>query len=278
MFVVNLHDSEKAERYKSQGWEALKDNPACEVIRKYKNTVFRTKLPSTTPPIREGIEHEIKLKPGAKPTALPQWRQSPEQHRIIQERTKDLVKSVISRPSTSPFSSPTFCVKKPVCWRIVHNHRQLNAATVLPGIAMPRKEDTFDAMLGRHWFSCMDLSWVYYQVKLREQDIPFTEFSTPDGLFEHLVTPMGLSGSPGTFNRLLRRVFNDLRDMMRIFFDDSYALPRSSEISEHNAALDRVLKRCEEQRLHVKLSKCQFWVPEIPCLNRAAEVLLATHG
>jgi hypothetical protein len=267
VFVINPHDSEKAARFKQQGWDALRSNPAFEVLWKRCDTVFRTELPNTVPPVREGIEHVIELKPGTQPIHVPQWRQSPEQRKVIQEWTKEMVKAGIIRPSTSPFSAPTFCVKKPVGWRIVHDFRQLNSHTVLPAIPMPRKEDTFDAMSGSHWFSCMDLLWGYYQVKLREQDIPFTAFSTPDGLFEYLVTPMGLSGSPGTFNRLLQRVFSDMRDCMRVYFDDIYVFTRSTDIQEHLEALDRVLERCEEQQLYIKLSKCQFCVPEIPCLG-----------
>ncbi|GMG18247.1 unnamed protein product [Phytophthora fragariaefolia] len=193
VFVVNPHDSEKAERFKQQGWEALVDNPAYEVLLKYRDTGFRTELPSTTPPVREGIEHEIQLQPGTQPISGKQWRQSPEQRKVIQDWTKEMVQAGIIRPSTSAFSAPTFCVKKPVGWCIVHDYRQLNSSTILPAIPMPRKEDTFDAMGGSYWFSCMDLLWGYYQVKLRESDIPFTAFSTPDGLFEYLVTPMGLS-------------------------------------------------------------------------------------
>ncbi|CAI5744050.1 unnamed protein product [Peronospora destructor] len=242
VFVVNPHDSEKAERFKSQRWEALKDNPAYSTLRKYANTVFRTELPNETPPVREGIEHEILLKPGTKPVSVKQWRQSPEQRQTIQDCTKEMVQAGIIRPSTSAFSAPTFCVKKPVDWRIVHDHRQLNLATILPAIPMPRKEDIFDAMSGSHWFSCMDL---YYQVKLCESDIPFAAFST-DGLFEYLVTPMGLSGSPGTFNRLLQKVFRDLRDVMKIYFDDIYVFTQSENVEDHIKALDRVLKRCEE--------------------------------
>ena len=267
IFVINPHDSEKAQRFKNQGWDALKDNPAYETLLKYQNTVFRTELPTATPPVREGIEHEIQLKPGTKPISVRQWRQSPEQRKVITDWTKEMVKAGIIRPSTSAYCAPTFCVKKPVGWRIVHDYRQLNQATIMPAIPMPRKEDTYDSMAGSHWFSCMDLLWGYYQVKLREQDIPFTAFSTPDGLFEYLVTPMGLSGSPGTFNRLLQKVFSDLRDMMRIYFDDIYVFTKSEDVSKHVEALDKVLKRCEEQELYIKLSKCQFCVEEIPCLG-----------
>jgi hypothetical protein len=176
IFIINPHDSEKAERFKSQGWESLTSNPAYDILRKYDQTVFRMELPSTTPPVREGIEHEIQLKPGTQPISVKQWRQSPDQRQVIMDWTKEMVKVGIIRPSTSAFSAPTFCVKKPVGWRIVHDYRQLNQATVMPAIPMPRKEDTFDSMAGSYWYSCMDLLWGYYQVKLREQDIPFTAF------------------------------------------------------------------------------------------------------
>ncbi|TDH72817.1 hypothetical protein CCR75_000515 [Bremia lactucae] len=42
---------------------------------------------------------------------------------------------------------------------------------------------------------------------------------------------------------------------------------RNSDIQEHIAAQDRVLKRCEGQELYLKLSKCKFCVPEIPGLG-----------
>jgi hypothetical protein len=148
--MVNPHDSEKAARYKQQGWDALKDNPAFDLLWKRRDTVFRTELPNTVPPVREGIEHVIELKPGTKPIHVPQWRQSPEQRSVLRGWTKEMAKANIIRPSTSPFSAPTFCVKKAVGWRIVHDFRQLNSQTILPAIPMPRKEDTFDAMSGSY--------------------------------------------------------------------------------------------------------------------------------
>ena len=54
---------------------------------------------------------------------------------------------------------------------------------------------------------------------------------------------------------------------MRIYFDDIYVFTQSENVEEHIKALDRVLKRCEEQQLYIKLSKCQFCVDEIPCLG-----------
>ncbi|GMF42378.1 unnamed protein product [Phytophthora fragariaefolia] len=189
-------------------------------------------------PVREDIEHEILLKPATKPISVKQWRQSPEQRTTTQEWTKEMVEAGIIRSSTSAFSAPTFCVKKPVGWRIVHEYRQRNLSTILPAIPMPRKEDTFDVMSGSHWFSGMDLLWGYYQVKLRESDIPVTAFSNPDGLFEYLVTPMGLRGSPGAFNRFLQKVFQDLRDVMRVYFDDIYVFKQSEDVADQETLSD----------------------------------------
>ncbi|GMF28449.1 unnamed protein product [Phytophthora fragariaefolia] len=107
----------------------------------------------------------------------------------------------------------------------------------------------------------------FIQVRLRERDIPFTAFSTPDGHFEYLVTPMGLSSSPFAFNRLMQSVFEDQRDFCRVYFDDLFVFTPSADMEEHFAGLDKVLARCEEQQLYVKLAKCTFCAPEIPCLG-----------
>ncbi|GMF51917.1 unnamed protein product [Phytophthora fragariaefolia] len=52
---------------------------------------------------------------------------------------------------------------------------------------------------------------------------------------------MGLSDSPGTFNRLLQKVFKDLEDVMMIYFDDIYVFTQSEDVADHVEALDRVL-------------------------------------
>ncbi|OWY93285.1 hypothetical protein PHMEG_00037376, partial [Phytophthora megakarya] len=54
---------------------------------------------------------------------------------------------------------------------------------------------------------------------------------------------------------------------MRIYFDDIYVYTQDQDVQKHVDALDRVLMRCQEQQLYVKLSKCQFCVEEIPCLG-----------
>lgn len=116
-------------------------------------------------------------------------------------------------------------------------------------------------------FPALDLLWGFFQVRLRERDILYTAFLTPDGLFEYLVTPIGLSCSPSAFNRLVQTVFSGQREFFRAYFDDLFAFTATGSMEDHLAALDKVLARCEEQRLFVKRSKCTFWAEEIPCLG-----------
>lgn len=96
---------------------------------------------------------------------------------------------------------------------------------------------------------------------------PVYNVSTPDGLFEYLVMPMGLSCSPSSFNRLVQKIFADQNLFCRAYFDDLYNYTETDSMQDHLIALDTVLRRCEEKQLYVKLSKCSFCADEIPCLG-----------
>ncbi|POM60877.1 hypothetical protein PHPALM_30207, partial [Phytophthora palmivora] len=147
----------------------------------YKDTVFRPDLPEGLPEKRD-IEHRIDVKDPNLAMYRQQWRQSPEQQREIVRWVEDMVRKKLIRPCISPHAAPTFCVRKPVGWRIVHDYRYLNSNTIRQSIPMTRKEDILDAMTGANWFSTMDLMSAYYQVRMREEDIKFTAFQAPNGL------------------------------------------------------------------------------------------------
>ncbi|OWZ19168.1 LOW QUALITY PROTEIN: Gag/polymerase/env Polyprotein [Phytophthora megakarya] len=118
-------------------------------------------------------------------------------------------------------------------------------------------------MQGAFWYSCIFLLSGYYQFRVRGCDIPFTAFQTPDGAYEYLVLPMGLSNAPSTFNDGIRRILFDLREICQCYFDDIYVYTKSKSLKYHLTALDRVLTRLEDHQFYVKISKCIFCVPEI---------------
>ena len=268
-FIINPQsnqDSEKAQRQREQNWEQLSGSPARKVLEKYKDTVFRDAVTVGHVVDDPEFEHSIELK-DEEVIVSRQFRLSPEQQSAVKSWTEEMTRAGLIRSSTSPYSSPIFCIKKPVGWRIVHDYRLLNSKTRIPQEPIPRKDDIIDALQGSYWFSCMDLLSGYYQLALRESDRRLTAFSTPTGHYEYLVIAQGLAGAPATFNRFVQKVFSDLNEFCRAFFDDIYIFTRSRDVADHLVALDRVLLRCQEKGLAIKLSKCVFVQPEIPVLG-----------
>ncbi|POM72497.1 Hypothetical protein PHPALM_10777, partial [Phytophthora palmivora] len=226
----------KAQRYLETDWESFQDNPAFNLLMEYKDNVFRPELPEGLPEKRE-IEHRIDVKDPNLAMYRQQWRQSPEQQREIVRWVIDMVKKKLIRPSIMRQSIP-----------------------------MTRKEDILDAMAGSYWLSTMDLMSAYYQVRMREEDIKFTAFQAPNGLWEYLVLPMGVCNAPATMHRLTSKIFRDLKSTKSLY-DDIYIFTKSPRIEDHLDALRETLDILRENKLYVKLSKCVFCAEEIPCLG-----------
>ena len=74
--------------------------------------------------------------------------------------------------------------KKDGSLRFCVDYRRLNAVTRKDAYALPRTDDTLDALSGSKWFSTLDLASGYWQVEVAPEDREKTAFCTQDGLFE----------------------------------------------------------------------------------------------
>ncbi len=75
--------------------------------------------------------------------------------------------------------------KKDGLSRMVVDYRGLNEVTVKNKYPLPMINDLFDQLQGAMVFSKIDLQSGYHQLKIREQDIPKTTFTTRYGLYEY---------------------------------------------------------------------------------------------
>jgi hypothetical protein len=81
-----------------------------------------------------------------------------------------------------------------------------------------------------------------------------------------MVMSFGLTNAPAYFIYLMNKVFMEYLDkFVMVFIDDILIYSRSEE--EHEEHLRLVLKKLQEHRLYVKLSRCEFWMKQVAFLG-----------
>jgi hypothetical protein len=159
-----------------------------------------------------------------------------------------------------------FVEKKDGTQRMCIDYRSLNEVTIKNKYPLPRIEDLFDQMKGASVFSKIDLRSGYYQLNIRESDIPMTAFRTWYGLYEYIVMSFGLTNAPAYFMYLMNKVFMEYLDKFIIVFIDGILI-FSKMMEEHEEHLRLVLEKLGSNQLYVKFSKCEFWLTDIAFLG-----------
>ncbi|KAJ0408664.1 hypothetical protein ATCC90586_006365 [Pythium insidiosum] len=183
------------------------------------------------------------------------------------------------RESISPHSSPMFCVKKGTGgWRIALAYNKLNDATIPAQTPIPRKDMIFDGTSGSTVFPTIDPTDCFYQILMRESDLPLTAVSTPSGmLWKWLVMPQGLKNAPATFNRMVSHALRPFRSFAPSYFDDIFTHSKAegykSDVEVHLEHLEEVFCVMQDKKLYANLKKCIFFVPEILVLGCYAELV-----
>jgi len=67
---------------------------------------------------------------------------------------------------------------------------------------LPRIEELLDKLSGAKYYTSLDMTGAYHQIKIKPEDIEKTAFRTPYGHFEFVVLPFGLCNAPATFQYL----------------------------------------------------------------------------
>ena len=227
--------------------------------------VFPEELPGM-PPDRD-IEFLIELLPGTGPISKRPYRMPAKDLVEIKNQIKELLDKGYIRPSSSPWGSPVLLVeKKDGSLRMVVDYRGLNEVTIKNKYPLPMINDLFDRLQGAKVFSKIDLRSGYHQLKIREQDIPKTAFTTRYGLYEYTVMSFGLTNAPAYFMNLMNKVFMEFLDkFVVVFIDDILVYSKNEE--EHKEHLRLVLEKLREHQLYAKFSKCEFWLKEVGFLG-----------
>ena len=150
--------------------------------------------------------------------------------------------------------------------RLCIYYRQLNRVTIKNRYPLSRIDDLFDQLRGARVYSKIDLRTSYYQLRVRETDIPKTTFRTRYEHFEFIVMSFRLTNAPIAFMDLMHRVFQPYLDRFVVVFMDDILIYSKSE-EDHEGHLRIVLQALREHQLHAKFNKCEFWLTEVRFLG-----------
>nr|GEW41890.1 putative reverse transcriptase domain-containing protein [Tanacetum cinerariifolium] len=222
--------SAKKEEDKSEG-KQLKDVP---IVLDFPE-VFLEDLPGFLP--ARPVEFQIDLILGATSVARAPYRLASSEMKEFSEQLQELFDKGFITPSSSPWGAPVlFVKKKDGSFRMCIDYTKLNKLTVKNRYPLSRIDDLFDQLQGSSIYSKIDLRSGYHQLRVREQDIPKTEFRIRYGHYEFQVMPFGLTNAP-------------------------------ANEKEHEERLKEILKLLKKEKWYAKFSKCEFWIPKVEFLG-----------
>ncbi|PPR02502.1 hypothetical protein CVT24_001968 [Panaeolus cyanescens] len=188
------------------------------------------------------------------------------------EAFEDLIKTKVDQGfirlnNDAQFASPSFLVPKPDNkFRWVVDYRALNANTVPDNYPMPKVADILaDCGKGKIW-SVIDMTESFFQTRMHPKDIHKTAVSTPIGIYEWLVMPMGFRNSPAIHQRRVNEALRELiGKICHIYLDDIVIWSQNAE--EHEAHIRLVLEALRKAKLYVNPKKTHLFQSEIKFLG-----------
>ena len=214
--------------------------------------------PIGLPPTRS-VEHHINLISGASLPNTPYYHLAPREAAEIECQIDELLTSGHIQPSSSPCASPTFIIPKKDTfeWRLVTDYRALNKVTVKNHYTLPLIDDLLDHLHGACFFTKMDLTTSYHQVRMHATNTWKNDFKTNFGLFEWLVMSFGVTNALATFMRFINDIFREhLGKFVVIYLDDILVFSKSQEYPIQDART--ILELLQAHHLQFKEKKSYF--------------------
>ena len=149
--------------------------------------------------------------------------------------------------------------------RMVVNYQALNALTVVPDFPLPPVQTILEMLGGAKYFSTLDLEAGFHQIRMAKEDRWKAAFRSVLGLFEYKAMPLGLKGTPATFQANINAYLQPLLGHGVIAYLDD-VLIYSADLP--NVVLLRtVLSIFLTNQFYPKFRKCQFASQELTYLG-----------
>eukprot|EP00957_Ditylum_brightwellii_P201012 15323110-Ditylum_brightwellii.AAC.1 len=128
---------------------------------------------------------------------------------------------------------------------------------------LPIIQDVIQRRSDYNYFTKLDLSMFFYNLKLDEESQELCTIVTPFGKFQYCRMAMGLKISPNEVQAIIEEVLMGLD--VEIYIDDIGIF--SANYDEHLELVRKVLKRLQDNNLKVNLLKCKWAIQETDLLG-----------
>lgn len=225
------------------------------------------------------VQHNIILKPDAKPKHQRPYRLPPDKRTVLRHHLDELLRQGIICPvdpcEDIPITSPIVLVSKRTRepkrsstydkeaslshFRFCCDFRYLNSQTQTFSYAIPDLQELTESFSDRvpNFFSSIDLSSGFFQMKIDKTCSKYTAFNTCFGTYKFERLPMGLSTSPNSFQLLMDKILHGLTFKSCLCYLDD-VLVCSETFQQHLEDLSEVFKRFRDAGLKLNPKKCVF--------------------
>ncbi|KAK9416117.1 putative Reverse transcriptase [Seiridium unicorne] len=219
-------------------------------------------------------DHKIELLPGETPPYHRPRPMSPPELLAIRKYLDEHLSKGFIRASTSQAAAPVLLAKKPGGGiRICVDYRGLNNVTVKNRYPIPLIRETLDALCQAKYFTKLDITAAFNNLRIAPGDEWKTAFITRFGLYECLVANFGMTGAPSSFQHYVNHALFDVLDKYATAYLDDILIYSGSK-KEHRRHVTDVVQRLMNAGLTMDIHKCEFEVTETKYLG----LIISTSG
>ena len=219
-------------------------------------------------PPHEDHDHAIDLIDGKQPPYGPIYSLSENELSILRAYIDKNLANGFIRPSKSPSGAPILFVPKPNGGlRLCVDYRGLNNLTIKNRYPLPLVGKSLDRLGRAKQFTKLDLTDVYYWIRIKKGGKWKTAFRTRYGHYEYYVMPFSLANAPATFQSYINKCLAKKLDVFCIVYLDDILIYTSEKGAKHKEAVRWVLEQLRKYGLYANLKKCRFGTDEVHFLG-----------
>ena len=137
---------------------------------------------------------------------------------------------------------------------------------------IPDIQEIIQVLADSKYFSELDLSEAYNQLRLNDELSQLMTFTCSFGKVSMQVMPFGAVFASDIFQSRISDEFLEFLDLFLVIYIDNLIV-HTSTMEEHLDALRKVVSVCRKANLHLRKSKCLFMVEKLRTLGS-----IVSHG